>query len=146
MLSLKYHDGSPMTDHLNNFKGIMNKLFSMGIKFDEEIQGLLLLGSLPNSWKTFKTSLSSDGVNSMDSVKSSVLNEEMKRKTEGTSLLNVLITSPNRRNKTRGFHYGEKNRSKSKGRFKDIECYHCDMKGHTKKFCRKLKRDNKNKE
>ena len=41
MLSLKYHDGSPMTDHLNNFQGIMNQLSAMGIKFDEEIQGLV---------------------------------------------------------------------------------------------------------
>ena len=35
MLSLKYHDGSPMTNHLNNFQGIMNQLSAMGIKFDE---------------------------------------------------------------------------------------------------------------
>ena len=65
MLSLKYHDRSPMKDHLNNFQGIMNQLFAMGIKFDEEIQGLLLLGSLADSWETFRMSLSnsaSDGV------------------------------------------------------------------------------------
>ena len=55
----------------------MNQLSAMGIKFDEEIQGLLLLGSLPDSWETFRTSLSNsapDGVISMDSAKSSVLN------------------------------------------------------------------------
>ena len=72
MLSLKYHDGSPMTDHLNNFQGIMNQLFVVGIKFDEELQGLLLLGSLPDSWETFRTSLSNsalDGVISMDSAR-----------------------------------------------------------------------------
>ena len=43
MLSLKYHDGSPMTDHLNNLQGIMNQLSAMGIKFDEEIQGCFYL-------------------------------------------------------------------------------------------------------
>ena len=149
MLSLKYHDGSPMTDHLNNFQGIMNQLSAMGIKFDEEIQGLLLLGSLPDSWETFRTSLSNsapDGVISMDSAKSSVLNEEMRRKTQGSSSSDVLITGPRGRNKTRSSQHREQNRSKSKGRLKDIECYHCGMKGHTKKFCRKLKRENKNKE
>ena len=57
MLSLKYHDGSSMTDHLNNFHGIMNQLSSMGIKFDEEIQGFLLLGSLPDSWEIIRISL-----------------------------------------------------------------------------------------
>ena len=69
----------------------------MGIKFDEEIQGLLLLGSLPDSWETFRTSLSNsalDGVISIDSAKSSVLNEEMRRKTQGSSLSDVLITGP----------------------------------------------------
>ena len=97
MLSLKYHDGSRMTDHLNNFQGIMNQLSAMGIKFDEEIQGLLLLGSIPDSQETFRTSLSNsapNGVISMDSAKSSVLNEEMRRKTQGSSSSNVLITGP----------------------------------------------------
>ena len=40
----------------------------------------------------------------------------------------------------------KKNTSKCKDKIKDMECYHCGMKGHTKKFCRKLKRENKNKE
>ena len=44
LLALKYIYGTSMTDHLNNFQGIMNQLSAMGIKF-EEIQGLLLLGS-----------------------------------------------------------------------------------------------------
>ena len=55
----------------------------MGIKFDEEIQGLLLLGSLPDSLEILKTSLSNygpDGVISMDFAKNNVLNEEMRRK------------------------------------------------------------------
>ena len=50
---------------------------------------LLLLGSLPDSWETFRTSLSNsapDGVISVDSAKLSVLNEEMRRKTQGSSL------------------------------------------------------------
>ena len=105
MLSLKYHDGSPMTDHLNNFQGIMNQLSAMGIKFDEEIQGLLLLGSLPDSWEIIRISLSNfalDGVISMDSTKSSVLNEEMRRKSQGSSSSDVLITGPRGRNKTCG--------------------------------------------
>ena len=74
----------------------------MGIKFDKEIQGLLLLGSLPDSWETFRTSLSNsapDGVISMDSAKSSVLNKEMRRKSLGSSSSDVLITGPRGRNK-----------------------------------------------
>ena len=121
----------------------------MGIKFDEEIQGLLLLGSLQDSWETFRTSLSNsalDGVISMDSAKSSVLNEETRRKTQGSSSSDVLITGPMRRNKIRGSQYREQSRSKFRCKLKDIECYHCGIKGHTKKFCRKLNRENKIKE
>ncbi|PHT52789.1 hypothetical protein CQW23_07251 [Capsicum baccatum] len=104
MLGLKYHDGSLMTDHLNNFRGIMNQLFAMGIKFDEEIQGLHLLGSLPNSWETFRTLLSSsapDGVIFMDFSKSSILNEEMRRKFQGSSSSDVLVTGARRKSKNR---------------------------------------------
>ena len=65
----------------------MNQLSTMGIKFDEEIQGLFLLGSLLETWKTLRTSLSNsdpNGVLSMDLVKSSVLNEEMRRKSQNS--------------------------------------------------------------
>jgi len=34
LLALKYIDGTSMTNHLNNFQGIMNQLYAMGIKFD----------------------------------------------------------------------------------------------------------------
>ncbi|XP_059291841.1 F-box/LRR-repeat protein At5g63520-like [Lycium ferocissimum] len=52
-----------MTDHLNIFQGIMNQLSAMGINFDEEIQGLFLLGSLPDSWEIIRTSLSNSAPN-----------------------------------------------------------------------------------
>ena len=108
---MKYHDGSPMTDNLNNFQGIKNQLSAVGIKFDGEIQGLLLLGSLPDSWKTFRTSFSNsglDGVISMDSTKSSVL---IRIKTQGSSSFDVRITGLRERNKNRGSKNREQNRS-----------------------------------
>ena len=83
MISLKYQDGPPMTDHLNTLQGIINQLAGMSIKFEEEVQGLWLLGTLSNSWEKFRTSLSNlapDGSITMDLVKSCVLNEEMRRK------------------------------------------------------------------
>ena len=55
----------------------------MNIKFEEEVQGLWLLGTLPDSWETFRTSLSNSTLNgtmNMNLVKSCVLNEEMGRK------------------------------------------------------------------
>ncbi|KAK1405319.1 hypothetical protein POM88_004924 [Heracleum sosnowskyi] len=49
LMSLKYQDSTAISDHLNAFQGIMNQLAGMGIKFEDEIQGLCLLGTLPDS-------------------------------------------------------------------------------------------------
>ncbi|GJR95922.1 hypothetical protein Tco_0268096 [Tanacetum coccineum] len=85
MMRLKYTDGSPITDHLNAFQGIINQLAGMGIKFEDEIQGLWLLGTLPDTWETFRTSLSNsapDGVIIMELAKGSILNEETRKKSQ----------------------------------------------------------------
>ncbi|RVW62457.1 Retrovirus-related Pol polyprotein from transposon TNT 1-94 [Vitis vinifera] len=144
MMSLNYQDGTPMTDHLNTFQGIINQLAGMNIKFEEEVQGLWLLGTLPDSWETFRTSLSNsapDGIMNMDLVKSCVLNEEMRRKSQGSSSQsNVLVTEKRGRSKSRG----PKNRDRSKSKtnkFANVECHYCHLKGHIKKYCRQLKRD-----
>ncbi|GJX61599.1 hypothetical protein Tco_0294499 [Tanacetum coccineum] len=52
MMRLKYTDGSPVTDHLNVFQGIINQLAGMGIKFKNEIQGLWLLGTFTDTGET----------------------------------------------------------------------------------------------
>ena len=49
LISLRYQDGIPLIDDLNTFQGMINQLVGMGIKFDDEVQGLWLLGTLPNS-------------------------------------------------------------------------------------------------
>jgi hypothetical protein len=51
LMYLRYQDGTPLTDHLNTFQGIINQLAGMGIKFDDEVQGLCLLGTLSDSWR-----------------------------------------------------------------------------------------------
>ena len=88
MISMKYQDGTPMINHLNTFQGIINHLVGMNIKFKEEVKGLWLLGTLSDSWETFRTSLSNlapNGSITMDLVKSCVLNEEIRRKSQGSS-------------------------------------------------------------
>nr|GEZ80499.1 hypothetical protein [Tanacetum cinerariifolium] len=103
------------------------KLAGMGIKFEDEIQRLWLLGTLPDTWETFRTSLSNsapDGVITMELAKG---------KRQGRS--------QSRGPSNRGNHGSSSN----KGKFADVECYHCHKKGHTMKFCRQLKKGNKKK-
>ncbi|KAJ0754054.1 putative RNA-directed DNA polymerase [Helianthus annuus] len=145
LINLKYNDGTPVSDHLNVFQGIINQLAGMGIKFEDEVQGLWLLGTLPDSWETFRTSLSNsaaNGIITMEMAKGSVLNEEMRRKSQGSSShSDVLVTESRGRGQSRGPSNKEKHRSKSRGKFADYECHHCGRKGHTIKFCRQLKKE-----
>jgi hypothetical protein len=125
----------------------MNQLSAMGIKFDDEIQGLFLLGSLPDSWETFRMSLSNsaaDGVLSMDLVKSSILNEEMRRMSQDSlSQSDVIVAESRGRNKNRYLGNKGKGRSYSKNRYTNVECYNCGKKGHFQKDCRSLKKEDK---
>ena len=57
----------------------------------------------------------------------------------------MLVTKAIGRNKSRGLKNRENSRSKSNGRFFNDECYHCNKKGHIKRYCRQLKKENKNK-
>ena len=146
MISLKYQDETPMTDHLNTFQCIINQLAGMNIKFEEEVQGLWLLGTLPDSWETFRTSLFNlalDGIMNMDLVKSCVLNEEMRRKSQSSSSQSDVLDTEKKGMSKSG---GPKNRDRSKSKtnkFANVECHYCHLKGHIRKYYCQLKIDMK---
>ncbi|XP_074580577.1 retrovirus-related Pol polyprotein from transposon TNT 1-94 [Curcuma longa] len=150
LLGLKYKDGSSMADHINNFQGHINQLSSMGLKLEDELLGLWLFGSLPHTWDTFRTSVSNSapkGMITYDMAKASCMNEEVRRKSidsNSSSKSDILVTESRGRNYNRGpkSRYGN-GRSKSRGKFTDVECHHCGKKGQIKPFCRLLKKENK---
>ncbi|RDX83248.1 hypothetical protein CR513_35855, partial [Mucuna pruriens] len=83
-----FMEDTSLSDHLNEFQRIIDQMLGMGIKFEYEILGLLLLNSLPESWETFKVSITNsipNGVVSLQMVKGSVLNKETRRKTQSSS-------------------------------------------------------------
>ncbi|GKF11779.1 hypothetical protein Tco_0049705, partial [Tanacetum coccineum] len=91
-----------------------------------KIQGLWLLGTLPDTWETFRTSLSNstpDGVITMELVKGNILNEETRRKSQGSSSQSdVFVTERRGRNQSRGpSNRGNHRSSSSKGKFADVE-------------------------
>ncbi|RDX68085.1 hypothetical protein CR513_52966, partial [Mucuna pruriens] len=49
IVSLKFKEDTSLSNHLNEFQGIIDQMLDMGIKFEDEILGLLLLNSLPES-------------------------------------------------------------------------------------------------
>ena len=52
-VELKYKDGTPFTENLSEFEGRCDQLSVAGIKFDDDVLGLFLLITLPDSWETF---------------------------------------------------------------------------------------------
>ncbi|CAJ2645756.1 unnamed protein product [Trifolium pratense] len=71
-----------------HLQGLLDQMSGMGIKFEDELLGLFLLLSLPESWETFRVSITSSSpksVVSLETAKGGILNKEMRRKAQGTS-------------------------------------------------------------
>jgi hypothetical protein len=58
LAKLEYRDGSSVIEHLNLFRCHINQLSAMKINFEDEVQALLLLSSMPNSWNMLVMSVS----------------------------------------------------------------------------------------
>ncbi|RDX91560.1 hypothetical protein CR513_26440, partial [Mucuna pruriens] len=113
-------------NHLNEFQGITDQMSGMGIKFEDEILGLLLLNSLLESWETFKVSITNSAPNGVVSLQ---MRPQRGHEKEGE-----------KSKKER-----EKSRSKSKSRYKNVECHYCHKIGHIQKHCFLWKKENKGK-
>ncbi|GKV10172.1 hypothetical protein SLEP1_g21576 [Rubroshorea leprosula] len=116
--------------------------------FSFESIGLWLLNTLPNSWETFRvswTNAAPNGAMTMEYAKTGVLNEEVRRINQAASSStlqsDVLVIEDRGRSKTKGQGGRDKSRSKSRPKYKDLECHHCGKKGHIKKYCFQLKKE-----
>ncbi|KAI5345013.1 hypothetical protein L3X38_012890 [Prunus dulcis] len=127
-------------------------LTNMKMVLDDELQALVLLSSLPDSWDTLVVSLSNSapqGVFTLDIVKDSMFNEEARRKEQGVvTESEALVSEHHGRTNNRKFHRRDKSKGKSRdgsrGRSKtrnDLECYHCGGIGHMKRECMLFKRE-----
>ena len=113
----------------------------MNLVIDDELQALLLLSYLPDSWETLVVSPSNSTPNGMLQlaiVKDSLLNEETRKKDMGKNIAHALVTENRRRSKSRSSKGRGKSRSRSesKGKFK---CFYCDKEGHIKRNCKAWK-------
>ena len=94
-----------MIEHLHNFKGLVNQLTKANMKVDDEMQSLLLLSSLLESWDTLAVTLSNSALGgklTMEIGTDSLLNEEARRKERGISMqseANVVVNRGRYENK-----------------------------------------------
>ena len=86
LFNLKMQQGARVADFLNEFQAVVQQLAAVDLKFDNEIQALLLLSCLPDSWENMVMAVSNANGNDkmkLDTVVGAILDEESRRKVSG---------------------------------------------------------------
>ncbi|KAL4584296.1 hypothetical protein LXL04_008892 [Taraxacum kok-saghyz] len=99
---------------------------------------------LLDSWEIFRTSLSNFaayGTIIMKLARCNILNEEMKRNSQGLSSHSDVFVTDRERSQSRGPSNKEKHRNNSKGKFVDYVCNNRGKKGHTIRYYKQLKKN-----
>ncbi|GFZ09180.1 cytochrome P450, family 716, subfamily A, polypeptide 1 [Actinidia rufa] len=140
---------APMAEHKSEFQSLVNQLTSVDLQFDDEMQALLLLSSLPESWETLVVSLSNSAPNgklTTSMVMDALFNEEARRREMGSidqSESQALVSEGSKEKRPRsrkGHHRGtRKGRWRSQARGRTVRCFYCNQEGHIKRDCPKYK-------
>ena len=87
-MNLKLQRETTVAEHTSEFQNLVNQLTSVDLQFDDEMQALLLLSSLPESWETLVVSLSNSAPNgklTTSMVMYTLFNEEARRREMGST-------------------------------------------------------------
>ncbi|GKB68976.1 retrovirus-related pol polyprotein from transposon TNT 1-94 [Tanacetum coccineum] len=82
LMNTKMMKGASVADHVNEFNLILSRLMLVDIKFDDEVQALLLLSSLPESWSCTVTTVNgSTGTTKLkfDNIRDLIIGEDIRR-------------------------------------------------------------------
>lgn len=139
-------EGTPISNHLNDFHTIVSQLTAQDVQFLDSVKAMFLLINLLEKWDTFKTALSnsvSTKCLTTANVEGTLLTKEVNRKNndkgKSNSALFVKGQSINREKKGKRWQSHSKSRDpKAKS---DIECYYCGKKGHMKRDYTKWKEE-----
>ncbi|GKC96804.1 hypothetical protein Tco_1162246 [Tanacetum coccineum] len=105
-------------NHVNEFNSILSRLISDDIKFDDEVQALLLLSSLPESWSGTVTAVSGSIETTklkFDNIRDLILGEDICRKTSG-EYSNSLLSAEDKGRGKKQDRGNKQNRGRSKSK------------------------------
>lgn len=135
LFTMRMNEGSPVADHINDVNSILSRLATVGMKFDDDTQAVILLSSLPDSWSGFVTTVTETagtGNLKFDRIRDSVLGEDIRRKnSSGGSNSGIFSMSRGRGNNRSS---GSRGKSLSKAG-KNVKCWSCGERGHVKNEC-----------
>jgi len=118
LVNTRMRDGSSVTEHIN------------------EVQALLLLSSLPDSWSGTVTAVTSSSDTSkfmFMKMRDFILGEDVRRRNSGGSSGDLMHVGRGRKNNRSS---GSKNRKRSQSRTRnDVTCWNCKQVGHFRNQC-----------
>jgi len=129
--TIRMEEGDSMTDHLNTIMELVQRLAGAGERLTDNQVMIHILISLPPSYETFSTVLQNSRDLSLRSLKSSLLQEEMRRKAESNTAYDKAFYSQTRQSNNP--HQGK--RPKHKGNQSTPFCQHCQRNGHSTSQC-----------
>ncbi|XP_028113910.1 receptor-like protein kinase [Camellia sinensis] len=95
LVNLKLKGGISVAEHTSEFQNLVNQLATVKMELDDEMQALLLLSSLPDSWETLVVSLNNsapEGKLTMSMVTDALFSEEARKKEMGGDQSHALVT------------------------------------------------------
>ena len=119
LFNLKMAEGTPVTQHLNEFNTITNQLSSVEIDFDDKIRALILLASLSNSWEAMRMAVSNSAGKAKlkyDDIRDLVLAEEVRKKYSDELLDSGSALNVDYRGRGNNSDYKSSNRGRSKSK------------------------------
>ncbi|MCQ7691360.1 DDE-type integrase/transposase/recombinase, partial [Salmonella enterica] len=138
---LRMTEGTSILSHLDKFDSLVMDLENIDAKIDDEDKALLLLCSLPQSFKHFRDTLIYG--------KETVSYQEIKSALKSKEQIDKNITGESRENQAEGLVVrgrmdkrefdSSRSKSRSKYRHRNLECRYCHKMGHIKADCFKLK-------
>jgi len=145
---LKMEMGEDLHDHFNKLNQLVSQLLNADDKLSDEEQTLLLLASLPRSFKALVQTLHvGRSTLNLDKVTAALRENERMMRTENVDdEHNAIVVAEfeQERNHSRR-HDGPRARSKSQSRLQrdmsNIQCYYYGENGHVQVRCKQMKED-----
>ncbi|GFZ09911.1 hypothetical protein Acr_21g0005100 [Actinidia rufa] len=133
LVNLKLQRETIVAEHTSEFQSLVNQLTSVDLQFDDEMQALLLLSSLLESWETLVVSFSNSAPNgklTTSMIMDALFNEKTQRREMGSidqSESQALVSEGSRergRGQGRGHHRGTgKGQWRSQVRGRTVRCF-----------------------
>ena len=110
LFNLNMGEGNSVTDHINEFNTILAQLESVQIKFKDEVNALILLSSLPDSWVAIVTVVSSstrENTLKLSDIPDLILSEDVRKRDSEESSSHVSNSTLNTEGRGRTTQKGQ---------------------------------------